>query len=406
MKPIETGNPTAITLITLIAIYSLSVVTSLPGLAVSPILGQLETVFSGESQLKIQMLESLPSLIIVPFILIAGKLSMRYDNRKLLIGGLSLFLLSTVIYLLPVGLNVMLINSILLGVGAGIVIPLSTGLIAQLFSGEFRARQLGIVSAIANLSLVGATALAGALAGINWHLSFLVYGFSAVSLVFAWVMRLPQTSTATTTSSTNNNTSKSFAVLGYKTELPIGIMSFYLFITIVALSVPFNLAILMAHYKTASVETVGNLISLFFLSITVPGFFVSKFIRNSRQKNNILLLSTMSLGSIMFVVSPNLWSVVIGIVLVGMSYGLMQPLIYERASSWAAPERVTFTLAVVMIMNYLAIILYPFLQEVVEQVFRTTNPYLSFVATAVLVVGFTVYYIVSNRAHLREFKVK
>lgn len=404
MKPIETGNPTAITLITLIAIYSLSVVTSLPGLAVSPILGQLESVFSGESQLKIQMLESLPSLIIVPFILIAGRLSIRYDNRKLLIGGLSIFLLSTVIYMLPVGLNVLLLNSVLLGIGAGIVIPLSTGLIAQLFSGDFRARQLGIVSAIANLSLVGATALAGALAGIDWHLSFLVYGFSAVSLVFVWIMRLPKSANAESATAQSTDTAKSFVIFGHKTYLPVGIMSFYLFITIIALSVPFNLAILMAHYKTASVETVGNLISLFFLSITVPGFFVSKFVRNSRQKNNILLLSMMTLGAIMFVLSPELWSVTIGVVLVGVSYGFMQPLVYERASRVAASDKVTFTLAVVMIMNYLAIILYPFFQEVVEQIFRTTNPYLSFIVTAVLAAGFTVYYIIKNRSHLQEFK--
>ena len=70
---INTGRGT-IPLITLIGIWSISALTSLPGLAVSPILGQLSTTFPDASELDIQMLSSLPSLLIIPFILLAGKL--------------------------------------------------------------------------------------------------------------------------------------------------------------------------------------------------------------------------------------------------------------------------------------------------------------------------------------------
>lgn len=62
---IKTGQGN-MTLQKLIAIYSISMVTSLPGLAISPILGKLESIFSSTSELQLQMLESLPSFIIVP----------------------------------------------------------------------------------------------------------------------------------------------------------------------------------------------------------------------------------------------------------------------------------------------------------------------------------------------------
>ena len=63
---INTGRGT-IPLITLVGIWSVSALTSLPGLAVSPILGQLTTIFPHATELDIQMLTSLPSLLIIPF---------------------------------------------------------------------------------------------------------------------------------------------------------------------------------------------------------------------------------------------------------------------------------------------------------------------------------------------------
>lgn len=71
---VNTGRGT-IPLITLIGIWSISALTSLPGLAVSPILGQLSSIFPKATELDIQMLASLPSLLIIPFVLLAGKLA-------------------------------------------------------------------------------------------------------------------------------------------------------------------------------------------------------------------------------------------------------------------------------------------------------------------------------------------
>ena len=87
-----------ITLTALLAIYSISMVTSLPGLAISPILGDLKNIFKDASDLELQMLESLPSFIIVPFILLAGRLSLRINKKRILIIGLSIFFGCSVIY--------------------------------------------------------------------------------------------------------------------------------------------------------------------------------------------------------------------------------------------------------------------------------------------------------------------
>ena len=71
---INTGSRT-IALITLVGIWSVSALTSLPGLVASPILGQFTTIFPHATELDIQMLTSLPLLLILPFVLLAGKLA-------------------------------------------------------------------------------------------------------------------------------------------------------------------------------------------------------------------------------------------------------------------------------------------------------------------------------------------
>lgn len=63
---IQTGRGT-IPLITLLAIWSISALTSLPGLAVSPILGDLTKIFPEATDLDIQMLTSFAVVADYPF---------------------------------------------------------------------------------------------------------------------------------------------------------------------------------------------------------------------------------------------------------------------------------------------------------------------------------------------------
>ena len=162
---IQTGRGT-IPLITLIAIWSISALTSLPGLAVSPILGDLTKIFPKATDLDIQMLTSLPSLLIIPFILLGGKLTEKVDYVRVLKVGLWLFAASGVLYLISNRMWQLIVVSALLGIGSGLIIPLSTGLVSRYFVGTYRVKQFGLSSAITNFTLVIATAVTGYLAAV------------------------------------------------------------------------------------------------------------------------------------------------------------------------------------------------------------------------------------------------
>ena len=87
---IKTGKG-YISLVALLGIWSVSALTSLPGLAVSPIMGQLSDIFPSATELELQMLTSIPSLLIIPFMLLAGRLAVRVGYAKVLYVGLGCF---------------------------------------------------------------------------------------------------------------------------------------------------------------------------------------------------------------------------------------------------------------------------------------------------------------------------
>ena len=92
---VQTGKGT-IPWMTVLAVWSVSAVVSLPGLAISPILGDLNKVFPHATDLEIQMLTSLPSVLIIPFMLLAGRLSVTGNKFKLLVVGVTVYFLTAI----------------------------------------------------------------------------------------------------------------------------------------------------------------------------------------------------------------------------------------------------------------------------------------------------------------------
>lgn len=372
---INTGKGN-ITLITLIAIWSVSAVTSLPGLAVSPILGDMNNIFPKASDLEIQMLTSLPSLLIIPFVLLAGRLSTGRDKLPMLYLGLAIFTLCGVACLVAKSMTALIIISSILGIGAGMIIPLSTGLVVDYFTGDFRVKQLGYSSAINNLTLVGATALTGYVADINWHLSFLVYLLPGVSLLLCLALR--RESAAAEPMESDQYKQQSIN----KRHLAV-LTLFYFVITFASLVVTFDTAFLFEKYKIRQ-ELAGVSISLFFLAIMLPGLFLSHIIKYTRSYTNVIstLLLTLGLLSMTIFKSPTM--LVIGVILSGFGYGIMQPLIYDKAAIIAPPHLATQALSIVMAANYIAIILCPFIIDAVRKLFATQSITFSFGICAVV----------------------
>lgn len=378
---INTGQGT-IPLITLIGIWSVSALTSLPGLAVSPILGELSTIFPHATELDIQMLTSLPSLLIIPFVLLAGKLAEKRDFIRLLRVGLWLFAASGVLYLLSSRMWQLMAVSALLGIGAGLIIPLSTGLISRYFTGEYRVRQFGYSSAITNMTLVVATAVTGYLAEVHWRLPFAVYLLPLISLVLSAYLKKDAASVTIKQAAAIIPPIQSTPVISGKYGIHIRhlvqLMLFYGLVTYVVLAVTFNLPFLMEAHHFSSGNS-GLMISLFFLAIMAPGFMLDSLVKLLGNKTKLYSLLAIAIGLLLIWISPTEWLIVPGCILVGLGYGIIQPLIYDKTVDTAIPQKTTLALAFVMVMNYLAILLSPFITDFFQWIFHTGSQEFPFI---------------------------
>ena len=374
MLKIQTGRGT-IPLNVLVAIWSVSAVVSLPGLAISPILGDLDKIFKHATDLEIQMLTSLPSLLIIPFVLLAGKLSVSRNKLLILYTGLALFCISGFFSLFAKNIVLLIFINCVLGVGAGMVIPLSTGLIADHFTGAYRTRQLGISSSISNVTLVLATSLTGWLATVDWHYPFLVYLLPGVALLMTLSLRKYKPDRGEAATIPAVPASPTDAAIGAVKWLPgidvprlVGLMLLYFLATYVVLVVTFNLPFLMQHY-TLSSSASGVMISLFFLAIMLPGLFITWIIRKLKNATVFLPLLLICARLLLIYLFKYEWTIGLGCFVAGIGYGVIQPLVYDKSVRTADSKNTTLALALVMSVNYLAILLCPFIVDLLTGLF-------------------------------------
>jgi MFS family permease len=373
---ISTGKG-QISLLALLAIWSVSAVTSLPGLAISPILEDLSRIFPKASELEIQMLTSLPSLLIIPFVLLSGWLSQRGESLKLLAVGLAIFFLSGVVCIFAKDIRLLIVASSIMGIGAGIAVPYSTGLVVRYFTGDSRVRQLGISSAVNNLSLVVATAIVGWIATRDWHLSFVVYLLPAVSMVLLLALRNEKAAPEPKESDQMRQTKIDWARLS-------GLSVLYFVITITTLVITFYLSFLLEKYRFPQ-EFSSVMISLFFLAIMLPGFALNGIIKHLRSMTIFISLVAIVVGLLLVGTVPDIPLMILGVIVTGVGYGVLQPIIYDKTAIIAPPEGATKALSVVMTVNYVAVVVCPFVVDFAEKIFRQKDESFPFVAGAVLV---------------------
>lgn len=167
----------------MVAILTLSLLTVMAGAAVAPALGVIQEFFSGESKMMVQLIISMPAVFIAVTNLFFGKLCRIFRAKTLTLIGLGMYILFGCGAGLFSNIYLVLVCRALVGVGVGIIMPMSTGLITYYFTRDKQDVLMGYSSAMNMMGGVVATLIAGALAMISWRMSFLVYLLGVVSIV-------------------------------------------------------------------------------------------------------------------------------------------------------------------------------------------------------------------------------
>ena len=174
------------------SVLSISLLTVMASAAVSPALAKIKQAFPGVDITLVKLILTIPSLLIIPFSLLSGWLARRMSKKHVLLLGLFIYLLAGVAGGFAKSVPQLLIIRAIFGIGAGLIIPLSTSIIADLYEGPQRVKMMGYSGSVSHFGGVIFILVSGWLACVNWRYSFLVYSLSILVIltVIFWLPAL------------------------------------------------------------------------------------------------------------------------------------------------------------------------------------------------------------------------
>ncbi|MEG1905517.1 MAG: MFS transporter [Bacteroidales bacterium] len=402
MKYISSGHG-EFPFISLIAILSVSLAVNLPGMAISPLLGDLTKVFPTASHLEIQLLSILPNFVVIPFVLLSGKLAESKSQTGLLFIGLTIFLGSSFVYFFAHSMVTLIWISCVLGLGCGLIVPIANGLLAQYFTGKQRMVMMGVQSGVANFTLIIATVVVGWLGSINWHLPFIVYMVPVIPLVLMGFMSdkfIKKYSVEDTVKATDTETKASDAGLHFvgknRMALLWGLILLYFFSTVGNLVITYYVP-----FRISDSTEVGIITSLFYLGVTVSGFILTQYVRSFKHLSMFLAFVIFGVGLYLLLISHTTFIYILSAVLAGVGYGIIQPFIYTKVTYLSpSPNKTTKYLAFILATNYVACSCAPFVFTAIEDVFRDHSQLIPFWSAAIFITIMAVLSIVFYKSYL------
>lgn len=157
-------------------------------MALSPIIASIGADFTGVDETLVQMVFTLPSLLFIIGSPLSG-IAMSYINKKTialfslscyLVGGLFPFFFNSSIWLLLVG-------SLIIGVGTGFLMPLINGFIVQYFDKNDRAPLMGMNAIFTALGALTFIFIGGQLSRFGWRYTYLAFSLVIVIIAVAGI---------------------------------------------------------------------------------------------------------------------------------------------------------------------------------------------------------------------------
>lgn len=168
-----------------IALLLASMLTMLANAVIAPSLALISQAFSQVENVEIltKLMMTLPALTIAIVSPVAGRLLDKIGRIKVLFTSLIIYLFAGTSGYWLGDLYLILVGRFVLGLGVAGIMTATTTLVGDYFTGAKREQFMGLRGAFVAIGGLLFITVSGALADIDWRLSFLVYGFSIFIIV-------------------------------------------------------------------------------------------------------------------------------------------------------------------------------------------------------------------------------
>lgn len=370
-----------------VSILSLSLLTVMAGAAVAPALSVIQEHFADSNQLFVQMIISIPALFIVITNFIFPKLCKVLGAKTLVLMGLLLYTVGGCAAGLFDNIFLVLAMRALVGVGVGIIMPLSTGLLSYYFSPEQQAGLMGYSSAMNQMGGVIATLLSGLLANISWQASFLVYLMGLISIVLCLLFLPNDKITQEIPNGRNEKQPGSPKTAGVFRRNVLYILAMFLLMSTFFVY-PANFALETASEGVIPQQYVAVIMAGMDLIAFCGGLLFVRAKGLLGSKTKFLAPVSFLIGYLLLALLGGWIGTLLGSVFVGFANGAGIPYIMSEASMKNGKTAATTVMPLISAALYLAQFLSPVLMSAVTAVFGGSVAHLPYYFAIVLSVLF------------------
>lgn len=315
-----------------------------------PLLGSIALSFPDASPNLLNQTISLPSLLMIPAILLTGYLSRFISKKYMLIFGSIIFVASGFGSMFSPNLETLVAFRACEGVGMGIVYPLAPAMIAHLYNNEDRAKMIGWSNATGGVFSFVLSLAAGIVALTNWRSAFYFY-LIFIGVVIMQAILLP----AFPPEKKDKDIAKSVEASGGKPKFGyavyITVIAMFIFMSI-AMVILYNLSIFIMNENLGTSADAGfssslNTVASFIFCVSFGYLF--KFLKRYIAFFGLIF---MACAYFSMSIAQSIVMVYVGSLFLGASMGCLFPFLMTRVAMVAPKALKTMAVTLLSMATY------------------------------------------------------
>lgn len=311
--------------------------------------------FSNLPQTSIQLLISLPCIVIIIVTLLVGKIQEFMSKKTLVVFGILCFLIGGFAPALMSSFTAILVFRAILGLGIGILQPLSSALVVEHFDGDEVSKVMGQQTAAQMLGCAVMVFLGGYLAVMGWNITFYVHLIAVISLIIV-LLFLPNSKPAGNTAAAGASVGKvklTGEAYGWVVTM------FIFFISGQVYSV--FLAFLVETQKLGTAAQSGLTLAFFAIGGFLMGLVFGKLSTITKNLTLSIGLVLLGISYLMMAYASDINMVYAGSVICGFAFSIVMPCVIVATSQSVDPFSAPMAISAVMCSQNLAQFLSPYI---------------------------------------------
>ena len=368
----------------------------------TPVVSLISAEYPNISDTSIKMLTTIPSLMMVVMSLIAGSLTSKYPIKKIVVFASCFSLVGGLMPVFLPGFTVLLISRFVFGVGHGLIFPMASAIINQLFTGKQRDKIMGIRAGVGALIGAGYSAVAGVVGMISWRSSMACTAVVIpIALLIAWKCPENELSKSAAPKDAGGVKEKKLTTMTY--VICLGLF----FYNMLMITFATNLSLIISRDGIGTVAQAGTVGSINTVSAFVAGISFGTVKGKMKRYTSSLAFGLVCLGFVVLFFAKSLPLFYVGAVLYGLGFGTYNPQLTMVAAQTAtkpqyAPVAIALYTSCVGIGQFLASIVLPQVAKIFNITTTRSDWLIAFIGCGITMLVSLIYIISTGGAEKKQ----